>query len=125
MVFADAVRTALALAATASDSLQEEIVHEAYTGPSDDYGKAGYSAATVPAPKAFVQRKEGTIRDDKGVEVRVAAALFFPRPVAIGPRDRITLSDGLTGPIIFPQGGGSDPSTGQPFARTVYLGARS
>ena len=85
--------------------------------------KAGQGDFAAPVSrKAMVQRKEGVLRTSSGQERKFRAIVSFLRPVAVSPRDRITLWDGLTGQILEPEGGLSNPSTGAPYVRTVHLG---
>lgn len=117
---AAAVRGALSAADAGTASLQEDVTHEAYIEAIDHSGTPGYAAPVTRT--ALVQRKRGTVPTAGGREFRFRAVLSFLRPFPLSPRDRIRLSDGSTGPIHTPTGGHVDPSTGEPFARTVYLG---
>ena len=121
MVLAAVVRSAIAVVAAATQTLQEELTHEAWTGDQDGLGTAKPYGDPVPR-QALVQRKEGLLKTPGGQERSFRAVVSFLGPVAIDARDRITLSDGLTGPILDPQGGLVDPDTGQPFLRRIYLG---
>lgn len=111
---------AAADAATQALGLQEEITVERFA-TEDAYGNREYDSDPL-TPTAFVQRKEGVMKTPAGQELNYRAIIGFLRPFALDSRDRITLSDGLTGPILTPHGGLSDPTTGAPYARTVYLG---
>lgn len=108
---------AAADAATQALGLQEDVTHEAFLANAGGMGEADYAAPVLR--KALVERKQGKL---SGQEQSFRATVTFLRPVAVTARDRITLWDGLTGPILEPEGGLSNPATGAPFVRTVHLG---
>lgn len=90
----------------------------------DAYGAAEEGPDPV-SHAALVQRKEGLMKTADGQEHAFRAMVTFLRPVTITPgRTRITLYDGMTGPVLVPSGGLTDPATGGPYMRTVYLGGR-
>lgn len=107
-------------AATQALGLTEPVVQEPFIGHQGGFGEKDYDVAVIH--QAMVQRKRGEIRTANGKEVTFQAVISFVAPVPVNPRDRITLSDGITGPLVEPQGGLVDPSTGDPFLRVVYLG---
>lgn len=112
---------AAAHAARESLGLHEEVTHEAFiSDPSGGLGVADYSAPTTIT--ALVIRKHGTVTMPGGQEFKFRAAVGFLQQVAIDPRDRLTLHDGMTGPLHTPTGGMVDPVTKLPYARTVYVG---
>lgn len=101
--------------------LYESFSHEAFiSDPTGGRGEPDYAAPEVLQGRVI--RKEGSIPTPDGKAFRYRAAIGFMAPVAIDPKDRIRLRDGMTGPIYTAQGGLLDPSSGLPFARTVYLG---
>lgn len=114
--------SAIAAANAAAQGLgvMEDVSHEAFIGHQGGFGEKEYDVA-VSRP-AMVQRKRGEIRTANGKEVTFQAVISFVAPVRINARDRITLWDGITGPLVVPQGGLTDPTTGDPFLRVVYLG---
>jgi len=110
---------AAADAALSGLGLQEDVTHEAFNG-QDAYGTpAAYDAPILRA--ALVQRKQGLIATAGGQEIQYKAAICFVGEVAVDAQDRITLSDGITGPLFVPHGGMVNPATGELFMRTVYL----
>lgn len=111
---------AAADAATLGLGLQEEVVI-ARALERDALGKVTAWAAPV-RQSGMVQRKTGQLEGQGGRELKFRAIIGFTRPVDVAPGDVVTLWDGLTGPILAPQGGLDDPSTGAPFARVVHLG---
>jgi len=119
-----AIRSALSAAASGLAGFLETVWHQPYTGDLDGYSSPDYGPK-VPL-QAMVQRKRGTLRDLDGNETRYRVIVGFIGAVKIGPRDKLSVSDGnggtITGPLLTPTGGFLDPSTGEPFKRTVYLG---
>lgn len=121
MSLAAAIRSAVTAANAVTADLHEEVTHERFVEASDGYGTPEFDPVPVTR-SAMVQRREGVLQTADGREVRFRAVITFLAPVAVDLRDRITLADGYTGPILQPQGGLLDPDTGQPFMRTVHLG---
>jgi hypothetical protein len=111
---------AAANAALQGLGVMENVSHEAFVSHKGGFGESDHDVA-VSRP-ALVQRKRGEIRTANGKEVSFQAVISFVAPVRIHPRDRMTLWDGITGPLVIPQGGLVDPATGDPFLRVVYLG---
>lgn len=125
------VRNALATAdkiTGASDGLQCEIDHEAWTG-MDGYGKPTYASAKTIT--ALVSRRQVPIRTSSGETLTSRTQITIVQPLKangtdgrtepIDLRDRLTLPDGTTGKILDIQGF-LDPSTGRPFGHEVFLG---
>jgi hypothetical protein len=110
---------AVADAATQALGLQEDLQHEAFVS-QDVSGRRSFDAPV--SRSALVQRKQGKLTRPDGQEVAYRVVVSFLSQVAVDVRDRITLQDGTTGPILDPQGAMLDPTTGAPFVRTVYLG---
>jgi len=129
------VRSAVATAKSVTSDLQDDVTHEAWTGDGA-YGAPTY-AAGVSRP-ALVERKHELVR--KGMEQSSSGAgeirktqtkITFLTPITangasgrtepIDPRDKITLADGTTGPILK-TAGLIDPSTGLPYMMEVWLG---
>jgi hypothetical protein len=106
-------------AATQALGVRENVTHRAH-GTSDAFGTEGGRGPAV-LRSALVQRKQGVISTPGGLEVKYLAIVSFVGPVDVDPRDEITLSDGVTGQLYVPTGGMTDPATGKPFLRTVYL----
>jgi len=127
---ADIVRTGISIANTITEDgeLQCDVTLEAWTG-SDSHGAPTYAAAvTIPA---LVEMKNRLVRLKNGEEVASKARVTFLRPVTangatgrrepIDPRDKITLPDSETGPILDVEGL-FDSSTSAPYMLSVYLG---
>lgn len=106
------------------------ITHEAWIG-QDKFGKPTYASATNP--RCVVSNKLRTIVSTSGQLITAMSTLTFTtlplsngatgRREPIDPRDRITLSDEFTGPIVY-VGGPIDPETGKGYILSVALGAR-
>ena len=106
-------------AATQGLGLREDVTLEAAL-QADAFGTVTEYAAPARL-SALVQRKRGVLQTAGGQEIKYQAIVGFVGPVDIGPRDRLKLWDGVTGQLFIPEGGLSDPTTGQPYNRTVYL----
>jgi len=128
MGLADIVRSGIAIAKNVTAGLQVEITLEAWTG-NDAYGSSTY-AAKVPL-SAVVEEEQRLIRQDTGDDVMSKTKVTILQPVTangatgrrepIDPRDRIILSNGVTGPILDAKGL-IDPSTNAPYMFEVWLG---
>jgi len=118
-----------------TSSLQGVIALSAWTG-TDDYSKPTYANAVfIPAiiEDQTHLRRVGRSKQDvvDGQEVVQKAMVTIPRPVApngaanrkepIDPRDKITLPNGYTGPIMNINGI-IDPATGLPYMFEIGLG---
>ena len=112
------IRSAIATAKTITVDLQDTVTHAAYSS-QDGYGKPTY-ASGVSRP-AIVEKKARLFRTDGGQEIVSRHKVTFLQQVAISTKDRITLSDGSTGPILDVQGL-MDPSTSAPYMVEVWLG---
>lgn len=131
MGIADSVRTQLAAVHAQTSGLgglQIDVVHEPWIGKD---GRVGPIFDTGITRTALVQyRRPQQLRDD-GQRIAARVILSFLAPVdpngadgrrePIDPRDRITLPDGTTGPIVDVQSMPA-PDTNQPFLIVVYLG---
>lgn len=118
MSIADILRSAVATANGVTSSLQSSVSHAAYSG-LDSYGAPTYG--TPVTRSAIVDSTRRLYRTRDGRELLQRAAITFLVPIALDPRDRITLQDGTTGPILDTSGT-VDPATGQPYAVEVILG---
>jgi hypothetical protein len=124
------LRMGVGLANTFTKGAQDKITHEAWIGQS-------ISGPLYAPPISLDCAVDKTIRQmplgAKGEPITIVATLTFPydvppngtpgRKEPIDPRDRITLADGTTGPIVS-SGGYVDPGTHRPLAPIVMLGAR-
>ena len=128
MSLAGTVRSAVATADKVSKSLQEEVVHSAWIG-QDMFGKAEF--ATSVYRKAMVEQGIKDRRLGDGRIVTTRAKITFLETVepngaegrvgAIDPRDKISLADGTSGPILD-VGGLRDPEMLRPYLYEVLLG---
>jgi len=128
MGLGDLVRSGLQIADQVTQDLQPEVLHEAWIG-QDGYGNAAYAAA-VARPAIVEQRLHQRVTSS-GRLVLVQAYVAFIRPIPpngaagrkepVDPRDRLTLPDGSTGPIVD-QSGLVDASTTRPFYAEVWIG---
>jgi hypothetical protein len=131
MSLADVIKDALAVADNLleSEEILEPITVSRWTGQSVE-GDPTYAADITPP--AIVELKQQLRKDiNTGVEVMSKTKLTIVRPIAnqgtagrrepIDPRDKITLPDGTTGPIID-IGGLVSGGTGKPYMLEVWLG---
>ena len=128
MGLADIVRGAVAIANKSSGSLQVEVSHEAWIG-DDSYSKPQY--ATAVGRQALAQEGGKPWRAPNGDTITPKATISFLEPIEgngaagrtdpIDPRDRFTLPDGKTGPVVEKPAGLLDPSTGAGYLHEVYL----
>lgn len=122
------IRRGVATADRLTASLQPEVTHEAWTGQSVS-GAATYAAGVNRS--ALIEQKQRLHRAGNGREVVTKAKITILRPVApngaagrtepIDARDRFTLPDGSTGPIVDIEGF-TDAGTGLPYFAEVWLG---
>lgn len=121
-----AVRSALKAGHKALAPLECTVTYERYLS-ADAYGAITY-AAGVPLLAALDGRQTQR-RLPSGILTGSRATLTFTDVAAlstasagngVSDKDRITLPDGTTGPILD-VGGYIDPGTGLPFATEVYL----
>lgn len=128
MGLSDIVRSGIATANSLTANLQDEVLHEPWIG-NDKFGKPMYGIG-VSRP-ALVERKAANRFGNNGQVIVQNAQVTFIYPISpngaarrqepVDPRDRITLPDGWTGPIVNVQGL-VDPSTGLPYMTEVSLG---
>jgi hypothetical protein len=124
----DLIRSGVATANGITEELQVAVTHEPWVG-KDQYG--GPVFGTPVSRQALVEMKQRLRRSYTGQEVMQMAAVTFLVPVEpngaagrrepIDPRDRITLPDGTTGPILD-AAGLADPDTANPYFQVVALG---
>jgi hypothetical protein len=122
------LRSGVALANRMTGSLQAVVTHEAWTG-TDTFNKPTYATAVSRPAIVDLNQRRSIERD--GTVIVSRASITFLSPIAangasgrrepIDPRDRLTLPDGTTGPILE-VAGAVDPTTGYPYAPTVALG---
>ena len=129
MGLAEVIRGGVRIANGITSGLQVVVEHEAWVG-QDSYGKPQF--ATAVARPALVEAKQRMRRMTNGQEVlQLASITFLQMPEANGaegrrepidPRDRLTLPDGITGPIIDVSGM-TDPGTDAAYLLEVALAA--
>lgn len=124
----DILRNGIAVADSITTDLQSTVTHEAWIG-QDFNGKPIFAAAISRA--AIVERKQRIVKGADGREIMSTHYVGFLRPIdpngtpgrqePVDPRDRITLSDGSTGPIVSIDGF-MDRAFDRPMYSQVYLG---
>lgn len=128
--FRDIVANGVALADSLTASLQVTVQFEAWIG-QDGFGQSQFAPA-VPV-QALVERKSKMVRTPTGEERLASHTITVLRPLApngapgreepIDGRDRFTLADGTTGPILAVEGL-DDPVTTKPYFAQVFLASR-
>ena len=118
MGLASLVRSALATAKSVTADLQATVTHEAYVS-QDAYAQPTYSDGVER--QAIVTYRTRLVRNAAGEEVMARASIAFVEPVSIDMRDRFTLPDGTTGPIVS-MTGVADSTSGVPYAPKVWIG---
>ena len=113
---------------TGDGGIQLNITHEAWTG-HDAHGAPTYAAGVTIS--AIVERKSRLVRLTNGELVTAKAAINIPRAIVsngatgrhepIDVRDKITLPDGDSGPILDTQGL-YDSATNAPMFHEIFLG---
>lgn len=127
MSLLDVLRSGVAIVDTVTKPLQANVTYERYAG-SNFQGTETYSAAV--SLRAIVDGKQHQVRTTSGI-LSVSRALVIFLDVAalaaatgglgINDKDKITLPDGTTGPILAVTGF-VDAGTGEPLATEVHLG---
>jgi len=112
------VRAGLKVAKTVTADLRDTVTHEAWSSV-DGFGKPTYASGV--SRSAIVEHKQHLLRNSNGQETLSSHRLLFLEPVAIDPRDRLTLSDGTTASILSVNGV-MDPSTDAPYYAEVFVG---
>jgi hypothetical protein len=128
------IRKLVGVAHKLTTPLQATVVHEPWIGTEETpagkkTGKPVYGTAV--ARLALVEYTDALSRRTTGEEVKSRAKVTFLVPIEangadnrqepIDPRDRITLPDGTSGPILSINGL-VDPSTEEPYLYEVSLG---
>jgi len=129
MALIDILRAGVEIANNATNSVQQAVTHEAWTGQDSNGVPTFGTAVTRHAIVEVVRKLKPTA---SGQLVPVVATLTFVEPVSsngtsgrqepIDPRDRITLANGFTAPIVGAPDSVMDPGTGKPLINVVYLG---
>lgn len=129
MAFDDLVRTGVSLANDLTGSLQTTVTHEAWTG-MDELGDETYAGPVTL--NAIVNQRQRERRTNTGETIMTRAEITILETITpngaagrvepIDNRDRITLPDGTTGPIVDTEGI-LDPDTNRPYFARVWLGS--
>ena len=130
MALVDIIRSGVALAAKTFESVKMDVTFRAWT----DQTGFGVDTFADPVPLRAIVDRTVKQRYVEGKLVTVRASLVFLDPIAdtvvaagvyraqpIDPRDIITLSDGVTYPVLS-DGGVEDSGTSRPFLNEVILG---
>jgi hypothetical protein len=128
MALDDIIRNAVALANNVTKSLQVVIRYEPWIG-QDEYGTPRYGSRQDLL--VIIEYKNKWFSTRSGQEMLVRANIFFLQPLTangatgraepLDNRDRITLPDGTTGPILSVDGV-TDSNTQYPYYHAVALG---
>lgn len=128
MALVDIIRSGVAIASKTFESNKVNITHEPWIGQDGD-GTDQYDTPVVRRAVADLTRKPRYT--SSGTLALSVAMLTFLDPIAdngaptrhepIDTRDRLTLPDGTTGPIIN-IAGPLDSGTSRPFLNEVTLG---
>lgn len=124
----DLIKNGVALADKLTADLQPTVTHSAWIATTGT-GKSVFGAPMTRA--AIVERKQKLVKTGGGQELLSQHVVSFLRPVAphgaagrsepIDARDRITLPDGTTGPILHVDTF-VDRVTGAGYYHQVFLG---
>lgn len=124
----DILRNAVATINDVTSDLQATITLSRWTG-QDVYGAPTYAAAV--SYTAIVDMREQQKRNESGQLVMLRALVILVQPLTangaanrrepIDPRDKITLPDGSTGPIVG-SAGIIDSGTNKPYFHEIWIG---
>lgn len=119
MSLADTVRKAVAIADKVTKPLQATITRQIYSGQIagvDQYD------STVEE-RAFVDNRQHKVRLFDGQETLARVSITYIVPVQVGLHDKITLANGVTGPILDVNGfEDAGDSLHRAFVTEVFLG---
>jgi hypothetical protein len=117
----DIIVAGINIADALTAGVQGTVQYQAYTSANGD-GDESYAAA-VPL-QCVIDMKRRSEVTPSGRIVTTVAKLTFPRGgLNINPKDRITLPDGTTGPLILDAPDAVfDPVTGRGFITSVGIG---
>lgn len=128
MDLAKIVRKGVAIADKSSNSLQPQVSIERWLG-SDEFGKDSYDSPLLV--DALIVQKQQPHFMDNGESVSTKAYIAILRPLPpleierridpIDAKDKVTLPDGTTGPIVDATGF-VDKGTGRPFFSEIWIG---
>jgi hypothetical protein len=117
----DILVAGIKIADTLTAGVQGPVTYEAYTGADGDGDESYASPTTIYCVVDQTRKSNAT---PTGRVVTTVATLTFPRGgININPKDKITLADGTTGPLILDAPDAVfDPLTGRGFITTVKIG---
>lgn len=129
MALNDIIRAGVAIANGVTAGVQSSITWEPWTG-QDGYGKQTYASPVALRAIVDLTRKQRPTGAGKVVTIVATVTILQTitenatagRHQPIDVRDRITLPDGTTGPIIEAPDAVLDPGTNRPFLNTVLIG---
>lgn len=131
MAFDDIIRSGVATADRLTASLQIDVTHEAWLG-TGGMGEEAFEDAVTRT--AIVERKNRERRTTDGRTILTTAQITFLRPIPangapgrqepIDLRDRLTLPDGSTDPVVDTEAL-LDPETGRGYYVVAWLGGGS
>lgn len=116
------LRAGIQIADQLTAGVQCDVTYEAYVTEDGDGDEEYDDPVTVACVLDQTKRQKTT---SSGRVETVIATLTFPRALSftIGPKDRITLPDGTTGPLIIDTPDAVvDPGTGRGLIQTVMIG---
>lgn len=118
MGLAASLRAAMAQAKVAVGDLASEVLHEPYTGQNVDAEETYGAAVPRTGVVEYATRK---YRNEDRV-VLSGATITFIEAVPVTLRDRFTLPDGKTAPVVAVDGVNDSGTAGLMFATVVVLG---
>ena len=118
MALSDVIRSGIATAKSilSSGKLLVPVTHSAFVG-QNEYGEPSFGAPVTRY--AVVSATNEIIRDPARGEIVARLAFLFLEDVAVSPRDKLTLSDGTTTPIVQVVTGVLDSSSDNFYVRVL------
>lgn len=129
MGLASVIRSGVAIINSVTSDLQVTVVHYAWLSNNDDsesvYDTGVNLSAIVEYGKEQLLQTDGRELLVKGTSIMIIGPVTdnggSNRREPIDPRDRFTLPDGTSGPILSMKGV-ADPLTGDQYVYEVFLG---
>jgi len=123
------VRSGVSIAKGVTSDLQDAITLAPWTGQGN-YGEPTYGSGV--SYDALVEHRQKLVTDFDGNEVLSTTTVTVLKPITatvatgrrnpVDPRDKLTLPDGNTAPILAERGL-VDPSTSAPYMHEIHVGA--
>lgn len=128
----DILAAGVKIADGVTKGVQVDVTHEAWIG-QDGYGADQYDSPVTLKAIVDTTRKQRATTTGRLVNIVATVTILQavedngvvttpPRREPIDPRDKLTLPDGTTGPILESPGAVLNPSTGRGFINTIMLG---